>query len=58
MLEEDGDMKRWHHTLEQIVRKMRGDNCMFGAGRQIVEVCKHLEVTELKYVHWQNQRED
>ncbi len=49
MGEEDDDMKRRHHTPEQIVRKLREADRMLGDGRPMVEVCKHLEVTEQTY---------
>ena len=40
---------------EQIVRELRGDGRMLGDGRPMVEVCKHLEVTEQTYYRWWNQ---
>jgi putative transposase len=45
MGEEDG-MKRRHHTAEQIVRRLREADRLLGEGTALVEVCKHLEVTE------------
>ncbi len=48
-------MKRRHHTPEQIVRKLREADRMLGDGRPMVEVCKHLEVTEQTYYRWRNQ---
>ena len=44
MGEEDDDMKRRHHTPEQIVRKLREADRMLGEGQPMVEVCKHLGV--------------
>ena len=55
MGEEDDDMKRGHHTPEQIVRKLRESDRMLGVGQSMVEVCKHLEVTEQTYYRWRNQ---
>ena len=55
MGEVDSDLKRRHHMSEQIVRKLRGDDRMLGDGRPMVEVCKHLEVTEQTYYRWRNQ---
>jgi putative transposase len=52
--EEDG-MKRRHHTPEQIVRKLREADRLLGEGTSLVEVCKHLEVTEATYYRWRNQ---
>ena len=42
-------MKRRHHTPELIVRKLRETGRMLGEGQPMVEVCKHLEVTEQTY---------
>jgi hypothetical protein len=42
-------MKRRHHTPEQIVRKLREADRLLGEGKALVEVCKHLEVTEATY---------
>jgi len=43
---EEDDMKHRHHTPEQIVRKLREADRLLGEGTPLVEVCKHLEVTE------------
>jgi putative transposase len=43
------------HTPEQIVRKLREADRMLGEGQPMVEVCKHLEVTEQTYYRWRNQ---
>ena len=48
-------MKRRHHTPEQIVRKLREADRLLGEGSSMVEVCKHLEVTEQTYYRWRNQ---
>jgi len=48
-------MKRRHHTPEQIVRKVREADRMLGEGMVLVEVCKHLEVTEQTYYRWRGQ---
>jgi putative transposase len=55
MGEEDDNMKRRRHTPEQIVRKLQEADRMLGDGRPMVEVCKHLEVTEQTYFRWRNQ---
>ena len=48
-------MKRRRHTPEQIVRKLREADRLLGEGKPLVEVCKHLEVTEATYYRWRNQ---
>jgi putative transposase len=52
---EEDKMKRRHHTPEQIVRKLREADRLLGEGSAMVEVCKHLEVTEQTYYRWRNQ---
>ena len=39
-------MKRRRHTPEQAVRKVREGERMLGAGSDLVEVLRHLEITE------------
>lgn len=46
---QEDDMKGRHHTPEQIVRKLREADRMFGESASVVEVCKHLQVTEQTY---------
>lgn len=48
-------MKGRHHTPEQIVRKLREADRMLGEGTAMVEICKHLEVSEQTYYRWRNQ---
>ena len=48
-------MKRRHHSPEQVVRKLREADRLLGEGVSLVEVCKHLEVTEQTYYRWRNQ---
>jgi transposase-like protein len=52
---EEDDMKRRHHSPEQIVRKLREADRMLGEGTALVEVCKHLEVSEQTYYRWRSQ---
>ena len=52
---EEDDMKRRHHTPEQIFRKLREADRLLGEETALVEVCKHLEVTEATYYRWRNQ---
>jgi putative transposase len=55
LMGEEDEMKRRHHTPEQIVRKLREADRLLGEGSAMVEVCKHLEVTEQTYYRWRNQ---
>jgi transposase-like protein len=55
LMGEEDDMKRRHHTPEQIVRKLWEADRLLGEGSKMVEVCKHLEVTEQTYYRWRNQ---
>ncbi len=48
-------MKRRHHALEQIVRKLREPDRLLGEGKPLVEVRKHWEVAEATYSLWRNQ---
>jgi len=48
-------MKRRHHSPEQIVRKLREADRLLGEGAPLVEVCKHLEVTEQTYYRCQRR---
>jgi len=55
LMGEEDEMKRRHHTPEQIVRKLREADRLLGEGSSMVQVCKHLEVTEQTYYRWRNQ---
>jgi transposase-like protein len=55
LMGEEEKMMRRHHTPEQIVRKLREADRSLGEGSAMVEVCKHLEVTEQTYYRWRNQ---
>jgi len=52
---EGDEVKRRLHTPEQIVRKLRKVDRMPGEGTAMVEVGKHLEVSEQTYYRWRNQ---
>jgi len=43
---EEAQMKRRHHTPEQIVRKLRKADRLLGEGVSLVELCKHLDQPE------------
>ena len=44
-------MKRRRHTPEQAVRKVREGERMLGAGSDLTEVLRHLEITESTPLH-------
>lgn len=45
-------MKRRRHTPEQAVRKVREGERMLGAGTDLTEVLRHLEITESTWHRW------
>jgi transposase-like protein len=48
-------MKGRKHTPEQIVRKLREADRMFGEGQGVAEVAKQLEISEQTYHRWRAQ---
>ncbi len=48
-------MSRRRHTPEQVVRKLREADRLLGAGMELPEVFKQLEVSEQTYYRWRNQ---
>jgi putative transposase len=46
--------RRWH-TPEQVIRKLREAERMFGEGKTTAEVARALEVSENTYHRWQRQ---
>jgi putative transposase len=46
---------RRRHTPEQIIRKLREGERMLGEGRELVEVCKHLEISDQTWHRWRAQ---
>jgi putative transposase len=48
-------MARRRHTPEQIIRKLREADRLLGAGADIADVARHLEVSEQTYHRWRNQ---
>ncbi len=46
---------RRHHTLEQIVRKLREAEVRLGQGADVLTVCKELDISEQTYYRWRNQ---
>ena len=55
MEREDVTVKRKHHTPEQIVRKLAEGEKLLNEGRDVAEVCRHLEITESTWHRWKNQ---
>ena len=45
-------MRRKRHTPEQAVRKVREGERMLGAGSDLAEVLRHLEITESTWHRW------
>jgi putative transposase len=48
-------MKRHRHTPEQIVRKLREGERLLNDGKDLVEVLRHLEISEATWSRWRNQ---
>ena len=51
----DNDMasnKRRRHTPDQIIRKLAEGNKLLGAGQELAEVCRHLEIAESTWHRW------
>src|SRR5579875_2349661 len=48
-------MKRRHHSPEQIIRKLREAERMLGEGKTIPEAAKELGISEQTYHRWRNQ---
>jgi putative transposase len=49
------DVKRSHHTPEQVVRKVAEGQKLLAEGKSVDEVAKHLEVTPATWYRWVNQ---
>ena len=48
-------MKRRRHSPEQVIRKLAEGEKLLGEGQELVEVCRHLEITESTWHRWKNQ---
>ncbi len=48
-------MKARRHTPEQVIRKLREADRLLAEGKEVGEVCRHLEVSEPTYHRWRNQ---
>ncbi|GLE51055.1 hypothetical protein ATCCBAA256_06430 [Mycobacterium montefiorense] len=44
--------KRRRHTRDQIIGKLAEGNKLLGAGQELAEVCRHLEVAESTWHRW------
>ncbi len=45
-------MARRRHTPDQIIRKLAEGNKLLAAGKELDEVCRHLEVAESTWHRW------
>jgi hypothetical protein len=48
-------MKRHRHTPEQVVRKLREGERLLNEGKDLVEVLRHLEISEATWNRWRSQ---
>jgi putative transposase len=48
-------MKRKRHTPEQIVRKLREGDRMLNEGTDLIEVLRHIEISESTWNRWRAQ---
>jgi putative transposase len=48
-------MKRHRHTPEQIIRKLREGERLLNDGKELVEVLRHLEISEATWSRWRGQ---
>lgn len=48
-------IKRRRHTPEQIVRKLKEADMLFGEGKDLAEVLKTIDVTASTFHRWRNQ---
>jgi putative transposase len=47
--------KRWRQTREQIIRKRDEGHRLLAAGKDLDEVCRHLQVSESAWRRWLSQ---
>lgn len=48
-------MARRRHSPGQVIRKLREGEKLLSEGRDLAEVCKHLEISEQSWHRWRNQ---
>jgi putative transposase len=44
--------KRRRHTPDQNIRKLAGGSKLLGAGQELGEVCRHLQIAESTWHRW------
>jgi putative transposase len=49
------DVKRRHHTPEQVIRKVTEGQKLLAEGQEVAEVARYLEVTPATWYRWVNQ---
>ena len=48
-------MKQRHHTPEQVIRKLAEGDKLLNEGKDLPEVCRHLEIAESTWHRWKGQ---
>ncbi len=48
-------MKQRHHTPEQVIRKLAEGDKLLNQGKDLPEVCRHLEIAESPQHRWKGQ---
>lgn len=48
-------IKRWRHSPEQVIRKLRDVDRMLSDSKGIAETCQALEAAEATFHSWRNQ---
>jgi putative transposase len=48
-------MKQRHHTPEQVIRKLAEGDKLLNEGKDLPEVCRHLEIAESTWHRWKAQ---
>ena len=48
-------MKQRHHTPEQVVRKLAEGDKLLNQGKDLPDVCRHLEIAESTWHRWKGQ---
>ena len=48
-------MKRSYHTPEQVIRKLAKGDKLLNQGKDLPDVCRHLEIAESTWHRWKGQ---
>ena len=48
-------MKQRHRTPEQVIRKLAEGDKLLNQGKDLPEVCRHLEIAEATWHRWKGQ---